>query len=320
MMHPNFYHWHRHTELKTEANLLQTRWDSAAKFAEELSADLACSLLRLALFGIASPEFAKRFSEKMISLEPTFLPEDNKELLRVMATAALYSHFENESQEADAVALGVIAASFQTNRIQPVCKELTQRANEYLTQESERMRPTPNLEGEYKDLKNALEDANFNTNPVIPQLLGNVVLELVKKLERISEENQFLWWLLGRKSSLLNRRRDQITQKEYAIAAAAEAAGRVALLPPPLSVEPLIEEVLTHCSDPSTATSTFALIDFIDAMNFNWVKAKTIRSEAREILPITSLIEIRRGGDNIDVEVMKMLHVNIFESQCSLKP
>ena len=42
-------------------------------------------------------------------------------------------------------------------------------------------------------------------------------------------------------------------------------------------------------------------------MNFNWVKAKTIRSEAREILPITSLIEIRRGGDNIDVEVMKKI-------------
>ena len=136
MMHQNFYHWHNRAELKPQPGILQARWDAASKFAEELSADDVCSLLRLALFGTAAPEFAGRFSGRLVALEPTFLPEGNTELLRVMATAALYGQLETESEVADAVALGLLAAGFQVDRIQSVCKELAQRASEYLATEA----------------------------------------------------------------------------------------------------------------------------------------------------------------------------------------
>ena len=43
----------------------------------------------IALFPKAEIEFAKRFSDELVKSEPTFPPDKNAELLRVMATAAI---------------------------------------------------------------------------------------------------------------------------------------------------------------------------------------------------------------------------------------
>ena len=298
MMHPNFFHWHNRAELKPEPNILQARWDAAAKFAEEFTRDAGCSLLRLALFGTVAPEFAKRFSDALVALEPTFPPEENVELLRVMATAALYSQMETGTVEADAVALGLHAAAYHPDRIQPVCKELAQRAAEYLASESERIRPTPKVESEYRALKKATEAADWASMPEAPQLIGKAVLELGDTMGRIAEENQFLWWLLSRRSSLLSMRREKIAAKEYALVAAAEAAERVALLPPPASVESLIGEVLAHCSKASNAAGPLA--DFISAANIDSLKAAAAGADVCELCPISGLLGVRRAGGKVD--------------------
>lgn len=308
-MHPNFYHWHNRVELKPETTVLQARWDAAAKFSEQLSGDDACSLLGLALFGTATLEFAKRFSEALVKLEPTFLPEGNAELLRVMATAALYSQMETESVEGDAVALGLLAAAFQPERIQAVCKELTQRGREYLAAESERVRPRPQVEGEYRALKKAVDAADWSANPAATTLLGKAVLELGETMGRISEENQFLWWLLGRRSSLLNTRREQITPREYALIAAAEAAERVALLPPPASVESLISEVLAHCAKASN--SAVPLGDFIDATSIDFVKTPVVAADPHGLCPLTDLLGVRRAGGKVDGASLEKLSIPV---------
>jgi GTPase-associated system helical domain len=308
MMHPHFYHWHNRTELKPETTLLQPRWEAAATLAEQLSADRACGLLRLALFGTAATEFARGLSEEVVRQEPTFPPDGNAELLRVMATAALYSQMETESNEAAAVALGLLAAAFQPNRIQPVCKELMQRATEYTATESERLRPTPKVEGEYRALTKAFNSNDWAANPDATTLLGNAVLELGETLGRISEENQFLWWLLGRRSSLLNRQRDKLAAKEYALVAAAEAAERVALLPPPASVESLIGEVLTQCS--KGATSVVSLVDLITAANIDSMRTTTVAAVARDLCPLASLVETRVTGDPVDGASLEKLSIS----------
>lgn len=298
MMHLNFYHWHNRVELKPETAILQARWDAAAKFSEELSGDDACSLLRLALCGTGAPEFAKRFSEALVALEPTFLPEDNAELLRVMATAALYSKMETESNEADAIALGLHAAAFQPERNKPVCKELGMRAAEYLASESERMRPTPKVASDFQALKKATEAADWAGKSEAPQLIGKAVLELGDTMGRIAEENQFLWWLLSRRSSLLSMRREKIAAKEYALVAASEAAERVTLLPPPASVESLIGEVLAHCSKASSAAGS--LSDLINAAKIDSLKAAASGAEMIELCPLTGLLGVRRAGGKVD--------------------
>lgn len=306
-MHSNFYHWHNRVELKPEPTILQARWDAAAKFAEELSGDDVCSLLHLALFGTAAPEFAKRFSEALVALEPTFLPEGNAELLRVMATAALYSQLETGTVEADAVALGLLAAGFQPDRIQAVCKELAQRATEYLATEAERVRPAPSVEGKYQALKKAVDASEWAANPEATKLLGNAVLELGETMGRIAEENQFLWWLLGRRSSLLNIRREKLSTKEYALLAGAEAAERIALLPPPASVESLIDEVLAHCAKASNLA--VPLVDIIDAANIGSMKTAAPGGGAHKLCPLTGLLGVRREGGKVDGASLEKLNI-----------
>ena len=306
-MHPNFYHWHNRAELKPEVTRLQARWDAAAKFAEGLSGDNACSLLRSALFGTAAPEFAKRFSEALVLLEPTFLPDKNAELLRVMATAALYSQMGTRSEEATAVALGVLAARFQPDRIQPVCEELAQRATEYSMNEADQMRPTPSVKGKYKALEKAVDAAEWSANPEATKLLGNAVLELGETMGRIAEENQFSWWLLSRRSSLLDMRREKLSSKEYALVAGAEAAERIALIPPPACVESLIDEVLTHCAKPSN--SAVPLEEFIGAVNLDSLKAAATGAEVQGLCPLTGVLEVRRAGGKVDGATLEKFNI-----------
>jgi hypothetical protein len=310
MMHQHFYHWHNRVELKPDTTILNARWDAAATFAEGLDADTVCLLIRMALFGTTTQEFANQFSENLVSQEPTFPPEGNIELLRVMATAALYSQLEIRSEMADAVALGLFAAGFQRERIHPVCKELEQSAAEYLAAESELMRPAVRIESEYTALKSAVDDEeeDWSEKPEATQLLGKAVIELGKAMQRISEENQFLWWLLGRNSSMLSVRREKLGPKEYALVAAAEAAERVDLLPPPASVESLIGEVLSHCQNPSL--SPLPLGTIVDSADIACTKALSTVARAQEICPIGGLLQIRKLGGRVDSAAFEKLKIS----------
>ena len=307
MMHPHFYHWHNRVELKPETSVLQARWDAATKFSEAISSDTICALLRLALFGTIAPAFAKRFKDALIACEPTFPPENNFELLCVMATAALYSQMSTASVEADAVALGLAASAFSPDRIRPVCKELAQRATEYLESESERMRPTPKAESDYRALKKATETEDWATKPEATGLIGEALIDLGDSMERIAEENQYLWWLLGRRSPVLNTRREKLSSKEYALVVGAEAAERVALLPPPACVGSLIEEVLSQCAK---ATQTaIPLIDLVDTADIARLSATTARVEVGELCPLHSLLGVRRAGGRVDGASLEKLRL-----------
>lgn len=306
-MHPHFYHWHVHAELKPDTTILEPRWKAAAEFAEEISAADICSLLRLVLFSGGDPEFTKKFSEALVQREPTFPPEGNAELLRVMATATVFSQMEESSSEADAFALGLHAAAFPGQRIQPVCKEVMNRAAEYLGAESERMRQKTSAGAHFNALQDAVEAANWLQNGNATKLLGDGVLELGDVLGRLSEESQFLWWLVGRRSSSLNLRRDKLTPEAYALPAAAEAAERVTLLPPAGSMESLLDEALAQCGVPKRLHAP--LVEFIDAAAEEWVKGAVTASTAPDLTPLTGILAVRRAGGKADANTLKQLRI-----------
>ncbi len=307
-MHPNFFHWHSRAELKPDATILESRWNAAAKFAEKVSVSDICSLLRLVLFPGAEAEFAKRFSAALVKLEPTFPPEGNAELLRVMATAAVYSQMSEPSNEADAMALGLHAAAFPLERIQPVCKELMERVGEYLATESERIRPAPTVEADFKALKTAMETDGWEIGEEATKLLGNAVIELGETMGRIAEENQFLWWLLGRQSPLLKQRREELTSQDYALVAAVEAATRVALLPPSPSVESLLNEVLAQCkNDPD---SSMLLVETMGYPGADLVKGENLSGVAVELTPINGTLAVLRAGGKADAKGLKHLYLS----------
>jgi hypothetical protein len=128
-MHPHFYHWHARAELKPESGMLESRWEAAAQFAGLLSVADIYSLLRLVVFQGAEPEFSTRFTNALVKAEPTFPLDRNTELLRVMAAATVYSRLEKPSEIANAMALGLHAASFPLGRVEPVCQDVMARGS-----------------------------------------------------------------------------------------------------------------------------------------------------------------------------------------------
>ena len=324
-MHLNFFHWHGRVQLKPEVPILEPRWNAAAKFAENLSSADVRSLLALVLFPGAEPEFAKRFSEALIKLEPTFPPEGNAEILRVMATASVYTRLESSSNIADAFALGLQASAFPQGRIEPICQDVMTRAAEYLAIESERIRPKipigepveaeQQVEVQIANLKQAIPSNNVQTigrafEPVCTALLAATKEskgEFGRVMRRLTEESQFLWWLIGRRSPSLNARRDSLTADVYALPAAAEAAERVAILPPAASIESLLNEALAQCIPAKHPAMSFE--DLIDAVDPGWMKRAGVAHASPELTPIAAILAARQAGANYDAKYLKQLRV-----------
>lgn len=318
-MHPNFYHWHARAELKPETTILEARWNAAVKFAEKLSSADINSLLKSVLFPGAESDFAKRFSEALVKAEPTFPPNNNAELLRVMATAAVYSQFESSSKAADALALGLQAANFPPSRVEPICQEMMTRASEYLAVESERVRPKiyagalakaeKQAEAAFGNLKKAADANSPQDVGKAVEALGRGVLTAMKEshqqlgevIVRLTEESQFLWWLIGHRSPALNVRREQLAADAYALPAAAEAAERVAILPPAAGIESILGETLSQCGKKSATNMT--LPDLIASIDANW--AQSAASTANELTPIASLLAMRPPTGKLAADSIK---------------
>lgn len=319
-MHPNFFHWHSRAELKPDPAILEPRWNAAAKFAEKLASDDVRSLLRLVLFSGAEPDFAKRFMEALVKVEPTFPIANNAELLRVMAAASVQSRLEKPSDVADAIALGLHAATFPQGRSEPVCQDVMTSAMQYLAQESERRRPEidpgvlekaeKQVESQYVALKKAAEANNVPDMTKAIETVGRGVLGAMKAsherlgevIGRLTEESQYLWWLIGRWSPNMKTRRDPLSAAEYALPAAAEAAARVSLLPPAASVEALLEEVLNQCGKRGEAKTS--LLDLLlDGNHTQDDKTKA----TQELTPLATLLAERSQSSKPDVDSLKRL-------------
>lgn len=323
-MHPNFYHWHAKAALKPDVLILEPRWNAAANFAKKLSADDILSLLRLVLFPGAEPEFAKRFSEALVKNEPTFPPDKNAELLRVMAAAGVHSQLEKPSHIADALALGLQAAAYPEGRIEPICEDVMTRCAEYLDRESERVRPE--IDAEVLEKAKVQTEAHFaalikavetNTPSEVgkaTEALGRGLIGAIKEshqqlgevIGRLTEESQFMWWLIGRRSPSLNRRREQLSGKEYAFLAAAEAAKRVKLLPPAASVASLLDEVLSQCKAGSASAS---LPELIASTDDAWVRTVVSILPAPELTPLAALLAEKKEKGKCSTIALKTFRI-----------
>ena len=325
-MHPHFYHWHARVELKPETAILESRWNAAAGFAKALSAADICSLLRLIVLPGEDPSFTKRFTEALVVAEPTFPVDHNLELLRVMAAAAVYTQLEMASSIGDALALGLKVAAFPDGRTDPVCQDVIKFATDYLARQSEHVRPcidTRALDSVEKQVEakfTALKEAAAANAPQqigeATEAMGQSVLmatkeirkEFDKAIKRLSEESQFLWWIISRRSPILNQRRESLATEAYALPAATEAADRVAMLPPAACVESLLDEVLSQCRRSTKKEVTIAAV--VNATDTNWVNCVEIPNTSPELAPIAALIAARRNGKELDTDLFIQLSLS----------
>jgi hypothetical protein len=325
-MHPNFFHWHERCELKPDTSLLEPRWGAAVKFAEKLTSGDVHSLIRLILLPGVEPEFAKRFTESLVKSEPTFPIANNTELLRVMAAAAAHSRLEKPTDVADAIALGLQAASFPNGRVEAVCNDIISSGNNYLATESERMRPDidagslekseKQVDAQFANLKKVADTNSVPETAKAFETAGRGVFGAMKEsherlshvIGRLSEESQYLWWIVGRWSENLKSRREKLSAKAYSLPAAVEAADRVRLLPPAPSVESLIDEALGQCHERDG--TAMPLTEIVQAADDAWAQTAAAGAVANELTPLATLLAERKQAGKPDGESLKRLGIS----------
>lgn len=321
-MHPNFYHWHSRSDLKTDVSLLNTRWDAAAALAKEVKRADIIDMSRMLLFEEPVDGFASRLTSAILSADPTFPPEKNAALLRVMSAAVAWSALEEPSHIADSIALGMHAGQSSLGRSSPVCADVLKRGTEYLASESDRVRPLEmysarrtaavRLKAEMAALKTA---ADQNNAQLVGKTSGTVASELIKTLdeqaeacqvafERLAEETQFLWWTVNGRSPMVGRSRRELAPSEYALVAASEAAERVTVLPPATSTEALIEEALSQCAKREKRTT---LGGILAADTVRVLRPSSEGTGMGCLLPVSTLLHSRNGAGIVEQESFSLL-------------
>jgi len=320
-MNPHFYHWHGRVEIKPDEGILEKRWASATKYSEKLTADQVAELIKMILLEVPGEAFAKQMTEALVAIDPMFPISQNGELLRVMATAVADVRFEHFSPVSSVLGLGLRAGAFPVGRARAVCQDIVDRGELYLSLECERVRPAANpvnldkaekaIAGQLATLKAAAEKGVVSEVGTATWEFGKSVFAALKEshntlgsaVNRIREESQFMWWLLGHRSNLLDTQRGQLTAEAYALSAATEAAQRVAIVPPPASVEAILHEVLTQCSSgPDTPVSVVSLVK---AAAEKLPEAPLAQLSIAEFLPITTLLSECRNGAEPRPETLK---------------
>ena len=323
-MHPNFFHWHSRAEMKPEVANLEPRWNTAVKCTEKPTPADICAMIKLVLFpGVSSvdQDFVKRFAESMVKGEPTFPPTGNAQSLRVAATAAVYQHLTTPSKYANAFALGLQAANFSGANTEPICPDIVTTYTEYLATEGERVRPKiyagalakaeKQAENSYAALKKAVEANSAQEVGKACETMGRGILSAIKEshtqlgevIGRMSEESQFLWWLMGRRSSSLRVSRDNLAASEYALPAASEVAERIMVLPPAPSIESILDEVLSQCGKKSVVQITPS--DLLASLDANWTQNANPLANANDLTPLVTLISSRPASGKPDATAIK---------------
>jgi GTPase-associated system helical domain len=308
-MHRHAIDWLSEILLTRDAALAQRYCSLAEKVATKLSRPRVIQLLRLFLFPNSSADFTQQFTDELIDLDLEFKGSDNIQHLRHMAGLVIATTFGASSREADAFALGIRAANFPQNRVQPVQPAIVTEAEQYLRNKACRLRPAEfgddaaevtkvliaNREAVLKaattldEAKRAVADEAYQKSVI--ETIAHSHRNLAKRIEQLAEESGLLWWVLSEHSDGLQQPLAEVTPQIYALSAASEAAKRTQLLPPPPCIGPLLTRALKSCKHGKEQP---VLADYLEVSNIPW-RAAQMKSlsvaDCRDLVPLCAALE-----------------------------
>ncbi len=309
-MHKHAIDWYTQVHLVSDATRVQKRWSTAEIVAKTLSRARVIDLLRLFLFKPLSVEFSQQFTNELIDLDPEFPVSNNGQELRLMAGLIMMTSFGDATYYADAFALGLRAASFPEGRVEPIQPEILVEAEEYLSNEADRLRPN-----EFKEVSgatvvkglaargeslSAAETAADAANTAaartayrdsIRDSISSSYQKLAHRILQLAEESALLWWVLGEHSDALRRPANELKSEAYALVAAAEAIQRTMITPPPPSIGPLLARALRPCK---VGNKKLVLPDYFEAVDPVWraAQAKSMNAmDCRDLSPLCAMLE-----------------------------
>lgn len=307
-MHPHIIDWLRDTEINPDAALATKRWSLAKKFGDKVGRAEAIDLLRA--FVCDSPDDAtiERLTSGFLAIDQEFPATKNTEVVRVVAGIVMVTKFSGSSYEADAFALGLLAASFQNHRNGLAQPAILTESESYLHQESLKVRPDEfdasagtaekKIGAAHRTLRESEgtpdEAARQAAASAYHKSISGAILDaeerLTAKLRHLAEESSIAWWILGEYSDLLGKPVSSVSADQYSLAAASEAAQRTRLLPPPPSIKPVLARALRSCRKPSKAQFN---IEHYLGQDISWTSnyLKAINAaDCVELVPVTTAL------------------------------
>jgi hypothetical protein len=324
-MHPHLIDWLRNTEIAPDAATATRRWRIAKKLKEKVDRPGVIELLRA--FTLPRPDKAsiKKLTDEFLSFDQEFPVTNNSELVRVMAGVVMVASFADASVKSDAFSLGLRAASFQGRRGPPAQAEIVKEAEDYLAKEAARMRANDfshdidsseqGLASAYDLMRTAesagdeaqAQSARAAYQKAVSDAISDADQVLADRIARLAEESAMLWWVLGEFSDQLDRRISSLSASEFALIAAAEAAERTQLLPPPPSIDALLSKAIHGCKSGVNKRSPFK--EYLLNSNEDWRARQIDKLNFRDcidLVPITASLQKMVESDDADA-VSKML-------------
>jgi hypothetical protein len=308
MQPPFLIDWLRQLHLTADAGLAAKRWKLAEAFVEKVTRKECLQLLRIFLFPEAATQHLQSLTQQFLSVDTEFPASNNTEEVRLMAGIVMVGAVQKRSSLADAFALGMKAAAFPKHRCNPAQRGIVEEMGKHLDTRANDLRPsdvhtTADRDAIVEKLESFGAEAGGDNAPALKKAAEGVAETLDMtygvRMQRLSEETGLLWWLLGGRSSELDREVFEMAADAYALIAAKEAADRTYILPPPPSIYAILGQSLKHCKGSKKKNPT--LKDAIAATDAAWrskfAAAHSI-ADCGDLVPIvTSLTKVEDSGD-----------------------
>jgi hypothetical protein len=304
-MHPLLIDWLRKNNFNADTAFATKRWKLAQGVAGKSSRKDVLQLLRAFLFENSSPEVISGLTRKFLEFDKEYPASNNKEDVRLQAGVVMVAGFEQRTFDGDALALGLRAAAFPAERCKPAHTGIIEEALKYIEQEALTIRPTDFDSDHTSEIVEKLEAYGVSVTDAeqrktAQEALADKLDDLYRQpLRRLTEEIGLLWWLLGGFSPTLKQETGSIDATAYALIAAAEAAERTQLLPPPPSIYAILRRALASCKGAKRGKTTFK--DFVAEADSTWRK-KFVEdysvADCADLVPFaTALTKTNEAGD-----------------------
>jgi hypothetical protein len=297
-MHVRFADWYRPcttgTETKLSEELLEKRWAGVAKLAKD-SAAQALQFVRIALQKrSASTEVTDSLRSACKEADATFQMSGNDLELSVLAGSVACQIMEEERDEADLIALGMVCATAFIRNQMPWTAPFAARAESYLDERLRTLRkmyPIGQPQVSQKKLKLSLdayvlrisENAPGPTSEAAKTLLEAMLQALVSTTESASEaiaeldrqsrlrreETDILWWITTGVSRDLGVSFEDLKTLAASVVAGKELAD---LVSPPgvLPARTLLQGLIPLRTGKGVANKPIGLITAVNAIDRKW--------------------------------------------------
>lgn len=320
-MHKNFADWYNSISLRPSAETLEARWKAVESVVSGQKVTKIPDLVRVFFRLPSGNAIAEELRNAARKEDATYLSDDNRPELSVLAGGVIAQLVSESSSQADAAALAVSCIDAKGLRQSARLQGVVDECMPYLAAESVRVRMVD--KDPVKDLnvthltKRITErggvgvgDANSVWNGVDVVLkdflkqhtahTSSINTAVNETVRRLTEQTEILWWLFGEHSLDGTKAFSELSIPEACYWGARDLAAITQFIPGPFAVPAFLTRMLRLVSDqmPASVTISKAVVSCGREWKERWIAELTLQQQMPDLCPMLYAIakSVEVGG------------------------